>query len=111
MVGTILKENDVIVGVVVEDLAYPKIDTSPDGLEWEFMDMVKLQALVHPKVVVGTIHSHPDCPPHISKQDILDAVKWGEVISGVFSYWTPEGNTRRRTSLDFYQGLKPINII
>lgn len=104
LVGSITKENDVITKIVVKDLVYPKVDATPDGVTWDMNDMIRLQVQVQPDMILGTVHSHPDESPHISKADIETAEANGELVSGIFSYWKVD--QRRRTSLDFYYGAK-----
>lgn len=107
LVGSIIKENDVVTKIVIADLVYPDImpdDSSGDYVTWDVNDMVKIAAKVQPLQILGTVHSHPDEEPHISKADIETAEKYGELISGIFSYW--KAGSRRRTSLDFYYGAR-----
>lgn len=106
LIGTITKENDKIVAVAVESLYYPPQDKGRDYVEWNPTDVVRLQAQILPKAIVGTLHSHPSAAPHLSREDIQTADQFGEIISGVYSYWKVDG--RRRTSLDWYYGLHTI---
>lgn len=110
LIGSVTKENDVVTKIVIADLAYPDIkpeDASGDFVTWDVNDMVKIAAKVQPLQILGTVHSHPNEEPHISKADIVTAQKYGELVSGIFSYW--KVNSRRRTSLDFYYGAKLLN--
>jgi len=90
--------------IEIVDFVYPAQRATPDAVEWTPQDIVKLQAQILPLEVVGTLHSHPGCEPHISKADVDTATHFGEVVFGVFSWWRPEGQRRRRMSLDFYYG-------
>ncbi len=103
--GSITKENDRITKITVVDLKYPKIEGA-DGyyVTWDINDMIRIQVEAQPNQILGTIHSHPNDEPHISKADIETAEKYGEVVSGIFSYWG--SGRRRRTSLDLYYGPK-----
>ena len=108
LIGTIVKENDVITQVNVEELYYPQVVAGEDYVEWRPNDIVRLQAQILPRSIVGTLHSHPDYEPHISKQDIVASEQFGDVVCGIFSYWRPSGKRRRLTSLDWYYHFKML---
>lgn len=96
--------------VEIVDFVYPAQTALPNAVEWVPQDLVKLQAEILPLEIIGTLHSHPGYEPHLSKEDIETAERWGEVVFGVFSWWYPKpGARRRRCSLDFYCGPSPIN--
>lgn len=104
LVGSITKENDTITRIVVRDLVYPDIESAGNYVTWDMNDLIRVSVQVQPDQVIGTIHSHPDMEPHISKEDIETGQKNGELVMGIFSYWKP--GTRRKTSFDFYYGAK-----
>lgn len=108
LVGSITKENDTITKITIKDIIYPDIESDSGYVSWDLNDMIKIQVQVQPDQVLGTIHSHPDEEPHISKADIETAEKYGELVSGIFSYW--KAGSRRRTSLDFYYGAKLLRV-
>jgi len=102
LVGSITRENDTITKIVVKDLVYPDVQAASGYVTWDLNDMIKIQVQVQPDQILGTLHSHPDEEPHISKADVETAVKYGELVSGIFSYWRV--GSRRRTSFDWYHG-------
>jgi proteasome lid subunit RPN8/RPN11 len=104
LVGSITKENDTITKITVRDIVYPDIEAAGNYVTWDMNDLIRVSVQVQPDQVIGTIHSHPDEEPHISKADIETGQKNGELVSGIFSYWRV--NSRRRTSFDFYYGAK-----
>lgn len=109
LIGTITKENDTIVCINVEELFYPPQVAGTNYVEWRPNDIVRLQAQVLPRAVVGTIHSHPNYEPHISREDIRSSEQFGDVVCGIFSYWRPVPAARRRvTSLDWYYNCKML---
>lgn len=109
LIGTITKENDNVVCVTVEDLYYPPQEAGEDYVSWQPNDIVRLQAKVLPRAILGSIHSHPNCEPHLSVEDIKTAEQFGDTVVGVFSYWKPTEDSRRRvTSLDFYYGARML---
>lgn len=112
LVGTITKENEVIVKVEVEAIVPLHLNHStPNEVVIDPVDMAKLMVAVQPKVVVGTLHSHPECEViALSPLDIKAAEEWGEVVSGILTYWTPEGSKRRVARYDWYYGAKPLNV-
>lgn len=102
-----MKENDALTRVIIEDIAYPPVEATEDEVSWSPLDVVKLQAYVLPRSVIGTVHSHPDCTPHLSKADIVSAQVWGEIVSAVFSYWKDK-DSKLHTSMDCYYGARRI---
>lgn len=105
LVGSITKENDVITKIKVHDIVYPNIEEyGANYVTYDVNDLIRVQLQVQPDQVIGTIHSHPDEEPHISKEDIITAEKTGELVMGIFSYW--KTGARRRTSFDFYYGAR-----
>ena len=110
LVGTIVRENDTITEIRVEDIAYPPVEATEDYVTWNPNDVVRFQALILPRQVVGTLHSHPESEPHLSKQDIESSHELGEVVFGVFSWWQPQGGKVRRTSFDWYSGLRRMEV-
>lgn len=110
LVGTITRENDRITRVVVEEIFYPRLDeSSPEGCAWNLLDLAKHQIRVQPRVIVGSIHSHPYVDYiGLSRDDLETAEHYGEIVFGVFTYWKPADKRNRETSLDFYCQGKPI---
>ena len=108
LVGKVIKENEQITEVVVEEAIYPPQRSSNRSVEdlWSVNDVVRLQVKILPLQIVGTIHSHPNCEPHLSKADIEGAAKIGEAIFGVLSWW--KNGARRRSDLTFYSGAKTV---
>lgn len=104
LVGSITKENEKIVKITVKDIVYPDIESAGNYVTWNMNDLIRVSVSVQPDQVIGTLHSHPDDEPHISKADIETGQKSGELVSGIFSYW--KAGRRRRTSFDFYYGAK-----
>jgi len=104
LVGSITRENDQITKITVRDLVYPDIEAAGNYVTWDMNDLIRVSVSVQPDQVIGTIHSHPDEEPHISKADIETGQKNGELVMGIFSYW--KAGSRRRTSFDFYYGAK-----
>lgn len=103
LVGSITKENDTITRITVREIVYPTIEAGANYVTYDVNDLIRVQVQVHPDHVLGTLHSHPDEEPHISKEDVVTAEKTGELVSGIFSYW--KAGSRRRTSFDFYYGM------
>lgn len=111
LIGTIVRENETITRVIVEDLVYPpaRAGATLDEVSFSLEDIARMAFAVKPRVVIGTLHSHPNLEyTGLSKEDIDVAASLGETIFGVFTYWTPEGRKRRETSLDFYMGVKGV---
>jgi len=105
LVGSITKENDAITKITVKEIVYPTIeDYGANYVTYDVNDLIRVQIQVQPDQVIGTLHSHPDEEPHISKEDIITAEKSGELVMGIFSYW--KAGSRRRTSFDFYYGAR-----
>ncbi len=97
--------------IVVEDIYYPpQVLRTPDACSWRITDIVKLQMYILPKQVLGSLHSHPNCTPAVSREDIQTAEAYGESVFGVFSYWRDKPGQRRKTSLDFYIGAQHIEL-
>ncbi len=93
----------------MEELYYPPQEAGEDYVAWRPNDLVRLQAQIIPRAVVGTIHSHPNYEPHISREDIKTSEQFGELVMGIYSYWRANpGDRRRRTSLDWYYGCKML---
>jgi len=111
LIGTVVKENDTITKVVVEDLVYlPLLESTPDVCRWDTKDLAQLMIAVQPLAVVGTLHSHPACDVvALSPQDVAVAEAYGEIISGIFTWWQPEGG-RKRSRVDWYSGVKAVNV-
>jgi len=64
---------------------------------------------VRPRVILGSIHSHPNTPwIGLSKEDLAAAEYYGEVVFGVLTWWKPSDRKKRETELDFYCEGKPI---
>ena len=110
LVGTITRENDIITRVLVEDIFYPRLDEStPENCAWNLLDLAKHQIRVQPKVILGSIHSHPYVDyVGLSREDLECADHYGEIVFGVFTYWKAKDKRNRETSLDFYCQGKPI---
>jgi len=105
LVGSITKENDQITKITVRDIVYPNLEEyGANYVTYDVHDLIRVQLQFQPDQVIGTLHSHPDEEPHISKEDIITAERSGELVSGIFSYW--KAGSRRRTSFDFYYGAK-----
>lgn len=97
--------------IVVEEIYYPQQTVrTPNECNWRLTDIVHLQMQVLPRQILGSLHSHPECAPHVSKEDIESACALGEIVFGVFSYWREPNSKRRRTSLDFYVGARRIDV-
>lgn len=108
LVGSLLRRNEVLEEIRVEDLVYVAQAATHGSVSYNPQDIIKLQAHILPLVVLGTLHSHPGCPPHISKEDLDSAERGGETLFGIYSYW--QAGAKRRSSLDWYYGaqrLKP----
>jgi proteasome lid subunit RPN8/RPN11 len=111
LVGTIVKENDTITEIRVEDIDYPPTIADHHSVEWNATDVLRLQVAVLPRQVVGTLHSHPGYDPHISKQDIASSYAFGEVVMGIFSWWKESTEDKiRQTSFDWYCGIRPLEV-
>lgn len=107
MVGTVVKENDRITRVVVEDLVYPAVAAEPGWVEWNPAAIARLAIAVAPRAVIGSLHSHPNVEyPGLSREDVETSASAEEILFGVFTYW---GEGRRKTSLDFYMGAKTVS--
>lgn len=111
LVGTTLKENDKLVEIRITDIIYPPVQSTADEVVWNPQHIIRLQVQVLPFQILGTIHSHPNCEPGLSKEDLVSAREYEETISGVFSYWVPKGGVRRKSSLDFYCGNQPVEVV
>lgn len=108
LIGSITKENDVITSITVEELYYPPQETGKNYVSWNPNDVVRLQAQILPRHIVGTLHSHPGYEPHISKDDVATSECFGDVISGIYSWWRSDNSTKRLTDLTFYYGAKVL---
>lgn len=93
--------------LIIEGLRYLPTWGDESEVNYNLIDLMKLQLEIAPKQVLGTIHSHPGYEPHISKQDIISAEH--EKVFGIFSYWASQGGSRRRTSLDWYYGARRLD--
>jgi len=109
LVGSITKENDVITSITVEELYYPPQEAGRAYVSWNPNDVVRLQAQILPRAVIGTLHSHPGYEPHISRADIQTSGDFGDVISGIYSWWGGSNSTKRMTDLTFYYGVKILD--
>ena len=109
LVGNVTRENDRVTRVEVDEIFYPRLETStPEACQWNLLDLTKHQIRVQPRVVIGSIHSHPNTPwIGLSKDDLASAEFYGEIVFGVLTWWKPEGK-RREAELDFYCQGKPI---
>lgn len=112
LVGTITKENDRISGITVDDIVYlPTLESSPENVSWNLLDLAKLQIHCQPKVVIGSLHSHPNYEGiAISREDIECSRAYGETIFGVYTYWKDRGAKRRTASLDWYFGPNCVHL-
>jgi len=110
LIGSITKENDVITSITVEELYYPPQEAGKAYVSWNPNDVVRLQAKILPRHIVGTIHSHPGYEPHISRDDIATSEHFGDVISGIYSWWRNSNSTKRLTDLTFYYGAKILDV-
>lgn len=110
LIGSITKENDVITSITIEELYYPPQEAGRAYVSWNPNDVVRLQAQILPRHVIGTLHSHPGFEPHISKDDVATSQHFGDVISGVYSWWYSNNSTKRLTDLTFYYGATIIEV-
>lgn len=96
--------------ISIEEIFYPRLEEStPEACRWNLLDLAKHQIRVQPKVVLGSIHSHPNVDYiGLSKDDLDTAEAYDELVFGVFTYWHRTGEKRSKTSLDFYCQGKPI---
>lgn len=105
LVGRLVYKNSRLLQIIITDLQYPDVEATEGMVMYDSAEVVQMACLAanQGQQVLGTIHSHPDYEPHISKEDIISA-KY-EILFGILSYWTPDGSRRRRVSVDwYYQG-------
>jgi proteasome lid subunit RPN8/RPN11 len=60
------------------------------------------------KGAIGTIHSHPDREPGISKSDMDAQSQDGDIVYAIYSFWKKKDAQRHSTSLDFYCGTPEV---
>ena len=82
----------------------------PEGIE-EHRDHVSYPSDMFSRVknAIGTIHSHPESEPGLSREDMITQANDGDIIFGIFSWWKKKG--RLHTSLDIYAGSPKCFII
>jgi len=87
--------------VTVEGIEYP------EGTE-EHRDHVSYSSDIFSKVknAIGTIHSHPEREPGLSKEDMVTQATDGDIIFAIYSWWLKKG--RIHSSLDIYSGSPRI---
>lgn len=91
--------------VEVEKFVYPElVYSSPSGLECsgKVWAAIVEAAWAEKKLVVGSIHSHPNWAPVMSPNDLFYHKQAGDKISGIVEV------TNRRTRVVFWQQHSPL---
>lgn len=89
--------------VYVDGIVYPKhVDTTEECVNYYPEEFKCIPG------AIGTIHSHPDREPGLSRDDMTSQSTDGDVVFAVFSFWKKDGGSRRSTSLDFYCGSPEV---
>lgn len=89
--------------VYITDIVYPKhVEVTEDCVKYYPEEFACIPG------AVGTIHSHPEREPGLSRDDMHSQSTDGDVIFGIFSFWTKKGGRRRSTSLDYYCGSPEV---
>jgi proteasome lid subunit RPN8/RPN11 len=92
--------------VYVDDIVYPELDSSsPEHV------LYSTELFNQIKGAIGTIHSHPDATPALSKEDMLTQAIDGEVVFAIYSFWKKDNAKRRSSSLDWYCGSPETKVI
>jgi proteasome lid subunit RPN8/RPN11 len=89
--------------IYVEGIVYPKhIDVSADCVNYypeEFRCIPN---------AIGTIHSHPEREPGLSREDMTSQATDGDVVFAIYSFWKKKDGKRLSTSLDWYCGSPEV---